>query len=294
MKLQIQSILFHNESDHVKRAAIAIHNAVNQLAQTRDVSVTLSYGDCSVKPCLDATEIESIRRSLGSIDLEYRFFNENLGSAKGHNLLAAGLDEGYVVIQNPDVVGEPSYLIHLAKCFEDAECGMAEARQLPIEHPKEYDPATGETGWATTACAMIPVALFRKLNGFDAATFFLYCDDLDFSWRARMIDKKIIFQPAAVVFHDKRLSQQAGWQPSSAERYFSIEASILMAHKWSRPERVSHLLDMCDRLDDPIFEKAARTYRSRLKSGELPTPIDPDHRVSVFEGDFFAKHRYAL
>ena len=32
---------------------------------------------------------------------------------------------------------------------------------------------------------MIPLPLFRELGGFDADNFFLYCDDVDFSWLVR-------------------------------------------------------------------------------------------------------------
>ncbi len=254
----------------------------------------MAYGDCSAEKCLDDEVQAEITELLGPIRFKYRFFGRNLGSAQGHNLLGADLDDGFVLIQNPDVVGEPSYLTALAGCFNDPDCGMAEARQLPIEHPKEYDPVTGETPWATTACAMIPVRLFRQLDGFDAATFFLYCDDLDFSWRLRLIGKKVIFQPAAVVFHDKRLGRQANWQPSKAEQYYSIEAAILMAHKWSRPDRVRELLEFCERTGGDIFGKAALEYRKRVESGKIPTPLDPDHKISVFEGDLYAKHRFAL
>lgn len=294
MKIQIQSILFHNDSRHIVRAAAGVRRAVDKLADQKACSVTLAYGDCSSASCLDEAAQTEIANLLGPVQFKYRFFGRNLGSAQGHNLLGADLDDGFVLIQNPDVVGEPSYLVSLARCFDDPTCGMAEARQLPIEHPKDYDPATGETGWATTACAMIPVPLFRQLDGFDAATFFLYCDDLDFSWRLRLIGKKVIFQPAAVVFHDKRLGKEANWQPSWAERYYSIEASILMAHKWSRPQRVAELLDFCDRTGGDIFGKAASEYRRRAAAGQVPTPIDPGHQVSVFEGDLYARHRFAL
>ena len=294
MQLQIQSVLFHNDVAHVVRAAGAIRRAADKLAETRPWPITLHYGDCSREPCLDDEAKSAIADILRDVRFRYTFFGANLGSAEGHNRLAAELERGYVLIQNPDVVGEPSYLVALAEALDDPDCGMAEARQLPIEHPKEYDPETGETGWATTACAMIDVPAFRRLEGFDADTFFLYCDDLDFSWRLRMEGKKVIFQPAAAVFHDKRLGKSANWQPSGAEHYYSIEASLMMAHKWSRPARVRDLLAFCDREGGPVFGKAAGVYRTKAKAGKLPAPIDPEHRVSFFEGDLYSRHRFPL
>ena len=118
-----------------------------------------------------------------------------------------------------------------------ARSAMVEARQTPIEHQKEYDIKTLETQWATTACTVIRGDVFRKIGGFDADTFFLYCDDLDFSWRLRLAGYKIIYQPLAPAYHAKTVSAEGKWQPTQTEVYYSAEAAILMAHKWSNPER---------------------------------------------------------
>jgi GT2 family glycosyltransferase len=141
---------------------------------------------------------------------------------------------------------------------------------------------------------MIPMPIFRDLDGFDAQTFFLYCDDVDFSWRVRLLGKKVLFCPSALVFHDKRLSPDAGWMPSGAERYYSIEAALLMAQKWSRPERVSALLRFCDDQTDEVFLKAAREFRAREREGRLPPSLDPAHEVSEFLGDNYCVHRFVL
>ena len=84
------------------------------------------------------------------------------------------------------------------------EVGMVEARQTPLEHAKEYNTKTGgETEWASTACTVFKTEVYNKINGFDAETFFLYCDDLDFSWRVRLAGYKIIYMPSAIVYHAK-------------------------------------------------------------------------------------------
>ena len=131
------------------------------------------------------------------------------------------------LIQNPDVIVAPRLIEIMVTEFNRPGVGMVEAKQLPIEHPKDYDPQTGETGWATTACTMIPAPLFRELNGFDAESFFLYCDDVDFSWRVRLSGLKVIFQPAAVAFHDKRLTREGRWVATASERYYCLEAVAL-------------------------------------------------------------------
>lgn len=295
-RIQVQSILFNNEPADIKRALEAINRAAIVLNRTRAVVVDVAYGDCSPeKACLSPDDLQEMKAILSCGAFRYMFFDANLGSAEGHNRLAADVEEGFLLIQNPDVIGETEYLLHLLQSFDDPTCGMAEARQLPIEHPKDYDPATGETCWATTACALIPQDLFVRLNGFDSKTFFLYCDDVDFSWRIRLADRKVIFQPASVVFHDKRLKSDGSWNPSSAERYYSIEAALLMAHKYSRPQRVEEVLQMCDTLSsDDVFAKAASRFREMRELGELPEPLDPEHRVSQFYQDDYAHHRFVI
>ncbi len=295
-RIQVQSILFNNEPADIRRALEAIARAAGVLNDVHGIGVDVHYGDCSPgQPCLSADDVRAMKAILGTGKFRYTYFNANLGSAQGHNRLAEEVEKGYLLIQNPDVIGAPDYMIHLVEAFENPECGMAEARQLPIEHPKDYDPVTGESSWATTACALIPAELFVELKGFDYKTFFLYCDDVDFSWRVRLAGKKVIFQPASVVFHDKRLQRDGSWNPSNAERYYSIEAALLMAHKYSRPERVGAVLKFCDQhTSDEVFAKAAARFREMRKQGELPVPIDPEYRVSEFYGDDYALHRFVI
>ncbi|WP_186208722.1 glycosyltransferase family 2 protein [Burkholderia gladioli] len=296
IKIQVQSVLFNNEPADIKRAIEAINRAAHILRGKHDVIVDVAYGDCSPEQaCLSPEDVSEMHAMLTCGTFRYTYFNANLGSAEGHNRLAAGVNDGYLLIQNPDVIGEPGYLVHLLDAFGDPHCGMSEARQLPIEHPKDYDLKTGETSWATTACALIPADLFVNIFGFDSKVFFLYCDDVDFSWRIRLAGRKVIFQPAAVVFHDKRLKNDGSWNPSSAERYYSIEAALLMAHKYSRPQRVEEILHMCDRFSsDEVFAKAAARFRELRQRNELPEPLDPEHRVSELHGDNYARHRFVI
>ncbi len=296
LSLQVQSVLYNNELDAVRRAAASLARAA-QLAVAAGAceGVMLRYGDSSALPCLDVEALAAVRtENAGLLTIEYDHFGGNLGSARGHNRLAHASGADFILVQNPDVVVSPRLLEILLGCFHRAGVGMAEGKQIPIEHPKDYDPDTGETFWATTACAMIPLALFRELDGFDAENFFLYCDDVDFSWLVRRAGYKVIFQPAASCFHDKRLSQTGRWQPSGAERYYSAEASLFMAHKWSRPDLVEQNLAYFEGSGEPDLQKAARVFRERWASGKLPDPIDSEHKIGVFDGGLFARHRYAL
>ena len=153
---------------------------------------------------------------------------------------------------------------------------------------------TQETKWATTACAMISRKVFDMLGGFDADSFFLYCDDVDFSWRARLKGYKIIYQPLALAFHDKELSVNGKWMPTQAERYYSCFASIMMAYKWSNDKLAVSLLRMFSESPDEYEKKAAEEFKDRQKRGTLPPQLDKEHRIAEFNDGFYCKHRYIM
>lgn len=296
MSLQVQSVLFNSDPAGIARAARSVARAADfACAGGHCTRVRMFYGDCSPMPCLTPEFLAELRQELSfELTIDYHHFGANLGSARGHNYLAEASGTDFILVLNPDVVMSPRTLETLLGCFRLPGVGFAEGKQLPIEHPKDYDRTTGETSWASTACAMTPMALFRQIGGFDADSFFLYCDDVDYSWMVRHAGFRVIHQPAAVVMHDKRLSDSGGWQASAAERYFSAEASLMMARKWSRPDLLQKYLDYFTASGDPDLTRAAATFRIREAKGTLPTPIDPELRTGQFIDTFYAKHRYSL
>ena len=296
ISIQVQSVLFNNEKESLKKAAINLDNAF-RVAKKEDIAVSeirLSWGDASPEALFTDEEIEAINKELENIAVKYTYFDENTGSAKGHNILAESNDFSHVIIMNPDVIVSPFFFREIIKPLKDEKVGMVEARQTPIEHQKEYDKKTGETDWATTACALIPMDLFRKLNGFDCESFFLYCDDLDFSWRLRLEGYKIIYNPYAPVFHAKRLSIDGKWQPTSAEIYYSAEAAIMMAYKFSNNKRAEMLTKQFLNSGDKNQEKAAKEFLKRKEEGKLPVQLDKEQKVATFIGDYYSKNRFVL
>ena len=188
VSLQIQSVIYHNEKESLMRALSSVANAirVNREMTGELGEVTLCYGDASAQAVFSASEISEItERFAPYFAFRYVFFDENTGSAKGHNRLGELCESEYMMIMNPDVLLCPRFFGNMLGMFADSakNAGMVEARQTPVEHPKEYDRETLETDWATTACAIFSTEIFRQLRGFDCDTFFLYCDDVDFSWR---------------------------------------------------------------------------------------------------------------
>lgn len=295
--LQVQSVLYKTEKHALDRslASLARSAELAVLPDGRRVRVRVVYGDASPMRALEDDDVaELVERYRSALDISYRYFDENTGSARGHNALAAGSDADYLMTLNPDVVVSPRTIGLLFEPFLRSGVGMTEAKQLPIEHPKDYDRTTGETSWAATACAVFPRELFEAIGGFDQDAFFMYCDDVDFSWSVRRHGLRVIYQPAATVFHDKRLGSGAAWEPTAAEQYYSAEAALLLFHKWSRSDLAERALADFDGAPFEYYQRAADEYRRRRDAGTLPVPVDDDHEIGVFVDGFYAPHRFAL
>ena len=294
LSIRIQSVLYQTPLASISRALEFFDNAARVAGEAGIAhQVMVAYGDCSPDSIIDSSTRLSLRRRFSNLaNIDYTFFDDNLGSARGHNRLLADAASDLLVIANPDVLAAPNLLIELVDAWARPGIGFVEARQLPIEHPKYYDPQTGETSWASTACAVGSTKLFKELNGFDADTFFLYCDDVDFSWRVRLAGLKVMHQPSAVVFHDKRLTNEGGWIVGAAERYYSAEAGLLLPYKYSRPDLTDKYLEIFAASDDEHLIRAAGAFRLRAETGRLPTPIDPDHTVAEFVDGGYARSRY--
>ncbi|MBI3724780.1 glycosyltransferase [bacterium] len=154
----------------------------------------------------------------------------NVGFARAANVLldAAFKDprcEAFVCV-NPDGVLHANALRELHATWEKRPGSLVEARQFPEEHPKPYDPLTLETPWASGACLLVPRVVHEKIGGFDPG-FFLYAEDVDYSWRARRAGFSVLTAPGAIFAH-KVLSRASA---PLAERHHLLSARRL-ARKW--------------------------------------------------------------
>jgi GT2 family glycosyltransferase len=294
--LQIQSVLFGNDIVDLDRSLDSLSNAI-ELAIKRDVvdRVVVSYGDCSPSRTMTDEQVaarSALLEKAGAETLGYDFFGENLGSAEGNNRQWQAVDTDLVLILNPDTVVAPDTLVELLMAFRSPGVGLVDARQLPIEHAKSYDPVTGDTSWASGACSMVPASVIREIGGYDSRSFFLYCDDVDFSWRVRLAGYRVVHRPSARVFHDKRLLADGSWSISEPEEYWSAEGALVLAHKYSRPDRVKAIRKNLQAHGSEAQRRAVVDFDLRGTQGRLPEPIDRGHTVGQFVAGNYASHRY--
>jgi GT2 family glycosyltransferase len=154
---------------------------------------------------------------------------ENCGFGHGNNL-GAGMAAGkYLAFLNPDTVAEPGWLEELIGALEaDTAAGMATSQIRLRSRPSHLNTCGNDTHvTGLTLCRGMGMAadtfsrpaevsavsgaafvirrdLFDRLGGFDEE-FFMYMEDTDLSWRARLAGYRSLYVPSSVVHHDYRL-----------------------------------------------------------------------------------------
>jgi GT2 family glycosyltransferase len=294
--LAVHVVLYRHTADGVATLLRSVDRAVAEAQDQGSLgSATLLIGDSSPVPVLSPAQVAGLASTVsrcGGERLAYHYFDRNRGSAGGNNDLFRCSGSELVLIINPDCYASPGLVRMLCAAMDVPDAGIVEARQVPLEHPKEFCRRTGDTSWASGSCMLIRRQVVEVLGGFDEESFFMYCDDVDFSWRARLEGYRVIYEPAASVFHDKRLDAQGQIVAGEAEVYYSAEASLMMAWKWSHPELLEMGRHALLASGSEPQRRAVEAFDERRAGNRLPTPLDPDGRVSQFIGHDYARHRF--
>ena len=149
----------------------------------------------------------------------------NLGFGAGNNLATSEANGQHFVFLNPDTLVEQGWLEALLAPFEtDPRIGLVTSKILLEQEPERINTCgnsvhfTGLTlcrglgqpreafdkrqdvDAVSGAAFAIRSELFEMLQGFDEDTF-LYMEDTDLSWRARLAGWRSVFAPDSVVLH---------------------------------------------------------------------------------------------
>lgn len=289
--LTIQTVRFGTDLADLARSVSSIGHAL-EVARRRGFAgeVTVAHGDASPEPLVDADRatLEELGRRLG-FAYEYVFFNENTGTARGQNRLAAAFPAEWHFVTNPDVVFGGTALAQMWTRTAAARVGIVEARQLPLEKKRDYDPVTGITSWADGSCSLVRGELWRTLGGYDE-TFFLYGDDVDMSWRARLAGYDIVHVSAARVFHDKRVGTSRHDVVAPHEVHYSALASYLMARKWGTADDVARVRE---NIVGAEYAEVRQIVAEMDELGTYPAPVARAATVAEFsENGTFGRFRW--
>jgi len=162
--------------------------------------------------------------------------SSNPGFGPGMNGLIALSQADYVLILNQDAIPEPGSLEVLCRTAAgDAEHVAAwEMRQIPYEHPKDYDPVTQYTEWVSGAAVLLRTSAVRSVGGFEPKIF-MYGEDVELSWRLRCAGFKLRYVPrAAVVHHTYAVANEV--KPLQVLQ--GIYANLIMRTRYSGHRRI--------------------------------------------------------
>ncbi len=292
--LRVQTVLYDNAPGDVARFVRSVAAACGYALESGAIrSAELAIGDSSPEPVVQGVEELLSGGPDPFARVTYAHFGANLGSAGGHNRLFEEADTEVVLVMNPDTYASPRLVTELVAGISGAQVGVVEARQLPLEHPKAHDPATGEVSWASGTCFLVRREVLHDTGGFDADLFFLHGDDVDFSWRARLAGWRVVHRPSARVFHDKRLDDTGVIVAGRRELEQSAIVSVLLPWRYSRRDLALERLAALEAAPDELSRSVAAALRARVDHGGMPEAIDPEHRVGEFAGDDYARHRFS-
>jgi len=214
----------------------------------------------------------------------------NVGFGAAHNALAQRADEAceYLLLLNPDAVPQFDCLQQLVAAAErDPRAALVEAAQFPIEHPKAYDPVSLGTNWSAAACLLVRRRAFLELGGFDEGMF-LYCEDVDLSWRAWLGGWHCLYVPGARCLHVTEAQDLA--KDRSAEVFNSHVGHLYLRRKYFGPGAVA---DYVGALRSRLAPAAVEQILARFASLPEPQPqAARDPHITLTGGEIYAQRRW--
>jgi GT2 family glycosyltransferase len=169
--------------------------------------------------------------------------NVGFGNAMNRLMTTAFADSAtkWFLCLNPDGTLHRNALRELLVMSGEHPHSLIEARQFPEEHNKQYDAETFETPWASGACLLICYDIFKKIGGFDP-NFFMYLEDVDFSWRARSAGFSVKIAPRAIFGHsvlNREFNARADKTMLLSGRYLASKWQDSKFVKWAEDELVA-------------------------------------------------------
>lgn len=188
----------YNSEKWIEQCFSSIANSVYDLKSISIVVVDNNSNDRTLELLYKAKEqYNNFYNNFNIIESK-----ENLGFGKGNNLGFENCDSDYVLFLNIDTELDKRALNELILNIRKSEKEIAlwELRQFPYEHPKMYNPVSGEISWSSGAAFAVKRQVFREIEGFDK-NIFMYAEDVDLSWRIRCHGYKLKYVPKSVVHH---------------------------------------------------------------------------------------------
>lgn len=187
-------------------------------------------------------------------------FSQNYGFADGYNKAFEPIDAEYAILLNSDVEVTPGWLHPLVQ-YMDAHPQVAACQpKLMAYHQKDVFEYAGAMGgfidcygypycrgrifdtvekdhgqydadvpllWATGACLMVRLAVYKEVGGLDGR-FFAHMEEIDLCWRLRCRGYEVRSVASSVVYHVGGATLNAG---HPRKTFLNFRNNLLMLYK---------------------------------------------------------------
>ena len=175
--------------------------------------------------------VEYLTEHFPDINLVENLYNG--GFATGYNMALSKIDADYYVLLNSDIEVTDNWINPVVELMEsDPKIAVCQPKILDYYNRNEFEYAGASGGfidkygypfcrgrvfqsiekdigqyedpvevfWATGACMFVKADVYHKYGGLDD-DFFAHMEEIDFCWRLKNEDYKIMVCPASVVYH---------------------------------------------------------------------------------------------
>ncbi len=236
-------ILTYNSEKHISNLLDSIHKHYGEEIKSGFIEIIIvdnASTDATLSKISKFKKIKIVKNS------------ENAGFAKGINIGASHAQGKYLIITNPDATLNGESLTTVLADFEnDPTIGIIGGRIYKVKGVYEksvgrflyvfnvlimslgLDELLGfrsspnkrcEVDFVSGAFLIVRSSLFRKVDGLDE-NMFMYVEDMEFCFRVKQADYKVIFDPSISINHESH---------GSSNRSFAIKniySGILYFHK---------------------------------------------------------------
>lgn len=187
-------------------------------------------------------------------------FEENYGFADGYNKAFEQIDTEYAVLLNSDVEVTPGWLLPLVEYMNThQQVAACQPKLMAYHHKEEFEYAGAMGGfldrygypycrgrifdtvekdhhqydtdvpllWATGACLMVRLPIYKKVGGLDGR-FFAHMEEIDLCWRLRCRGYEVRSVASSVVYHVGGATLNAG---NPRKTFLNFRNNLLMLYK---------------------------------------------------------------
>ncbi len=218
-------VFYNNSKDEIEWLLKSIRNSQEVAPATVNI-IAINNGDAQ------SSEILALFQQYDVILLPSQ---GNVGAATGNNIVMqhafTKMNSDLYFAVNPDGFLHPLALSRMIKqsVAHQHSC-LIEGVLTPVANFRRFAKKNSlDINWASGACCLLPKKLYEITQGFDG-NLFLYCEDLDLSWRVRHADFPIKCCIWAYCYHD----------PSNKINNANVRKNLYlsyryMGHKWGHP-----------------------------------------------------------